>query len=515
MKPGGPQERALQVDLLVVGGGINGAGIARDAAGRGLTVALCERGDFASGTSSRSSKLVHGGLRYLEHGEFRLVREALGEREVLLSIAPHLVRPMRFVLLHQRGMRPFWMLRLGLYVYDHLSRRNRLPASRALALHGEVMGEPLRPEIARAFCYSDCWVDDARLVIANLRAARDLGAQVLARTELVGARPLGNRWAAELRTAAGQDMRIHARALVNAAGPWLQDVIARSGRGGSRARVRLVKGSHIVVHKFWQGEHGYVVQNPDRRIVFVVPFEERFALIGTTDVEYSGNPADVAIGADEIAYLCASVQRCFRAQVDPDRIVHSYSGIRPLYEDESADPAAVTRDYVLDLHSGEGQAPVLDIYGGKITTYRRLAEHAVDRLAPLLDNRHPAWTATTVLPGGAIAGIDACSGELAHDRPWLEPALAHQYAMRYGSLAHELLAGASSRDDLGRCFGALFFEREARYLVAQEWAAQADDILWRRTKHGLALDAAGRQAFRDWFAANGVQASTASATMGR
>ena len=379
-------------DLLVVGGGINGVGIARDAVGRGLSVLLVEQSDLASGTSSASSKLIHGGLRYLEQYEFRLVREALAEREVLLAIAPHIVTPLTFVLPHDASLRPAWMIRAGLFLYDHLAPRSRLPASGALDLQRTPAGEPLKPGFTRGFAYADCWVDDSRLVVLNAVDAAERGAVVRTRCRFVSAVPEGGYWRATIAPASGAVETVAARILVNAAGPWVEQVLRRGiGRAGP-SKLRLVKGSHIVVPRLYAGEQAYILQNPDRRIVFVIPYEQRFTLIGTTDEFFGGDPGEVAISTAEAQYLCASASRFLKAAVRPDDVVWSYAGVRPLYDDAAEDASTLTRDYVFDVAAEEGRPPVLSIFGGKITTYRRLAEHALRQLQPHLPGLGRPWT---------------------------------------------------------------------------------------------------------------------------
>jgi glycerol-3-phosphate dehydrogenase len=477
-------------DLLVVGGGINGAGIARDAVGRGLTVLLCDKGDVAEGTSSRSGKLVHGGLRYLEYREFRLVREALIEREVLLRNAPHIIWPMRFVLPHNRELRPAWLIRLGLFLYDHLGGRERLPGSRSLDFRSAPEGQALRPEFRRGFEYSDCWVDDARLVVLNAIAAREGGAHILPRTECVSARRAGPLWQAVLRDrATGTNRPVTARAMVNAAGPWVDRFLAGAVGTNSSKRVRLVKGSHIVVPKTYEGDQAYLIQHTDRRVIFVNPYEQDYLLIGTTDIPYEGEPDAAAAEPAEIEYLCAAVNRYLRRPIAPADVVHDFAGVRPLLDDQQANPSAVTRDYSFELAGGTGEAPLLSIFGGKITTYRRLAEQALDRLRPFFPTMSGPWTATTPLPGGDIAGADFASFErqLRQRHGWLPPPVAQHYARCYGTRAERLLDGAKAVGDLGRHFGAALYQREVDYLRQEEWAATAEDILWRRTKFGLHL----------------------------
>jgi D-erythritol 1-phosphate dehydrogenase len=486
------------VDIAVIGGGINGAGIARDAAGRGLKVLLCEKGDIAEGTSSRSGKLVHGGLRYLEYYEFRLVREALIEREVLLASAPHIIWPLRFVLPHSPDQRPAWLVRAGLFLYDHLGGRKLLPPSRSLDLSCAPEGAPLRPEFRRAFEYSDCWVDDARLVVLNLIDAARLGAIILPRTGATRARRAGETWQLEMQ---GEDGIVHiarARALINAAGPWVEDVLQGVTGLNSSHSVRLVKGSHIVVPKFWAGSHAYLFQNDDRRVIFVNPYQGDLALIGTTDIPYEGRAEDVAIDGAETQYLLRSLRRYVRTPPEDRDIVHSFSGVRPLYDDSAENPSAVTRDYVLEIDGTTEIAPVLSIFGGKITTYRKLAEHALQRLTPWFPRLLPAWTAGARLPGGDIPGtFEEFVVDLEREYSELPTTLIRHYARLYGTRARELLGPTRTCADLGRHFGGDFYEREARYLRETEWATNPSDVLDRRTKHGLHLTACQRAAFED------------------
>ncbi len=482
-----PETPANAVDLVVVGGGINGTGIACDAAGRGLSVVLCDQGDLGGATSSASSKLIHGGLRYLEHYAFRLVRESLCEREVLLNKAAHIIRPLSFVLVHDAHMRPAWMIRLGLLLYDTLGRRRMFAPSRGVDLTSAPEGAPLAEGAKRGFIYADAWVDDARLVILNGLAAVERGAQVLTRTECTGARRDHGVWRAQLRDRLrGTNREITARALVNAAGPWVTGMLGRAGVA-KVWRQRLVKGSHIVVPRLYHGDHAYVLQQPDRRIVFVIPFQEDYTLIGTTDIPFSGDPAEVAISTEETDYLCTAVNTYFRPTLAPDDVVWSYAGVRPLLDDGEAEPAAITRDYMLDVDCPDGGAPLLSVVGGKITTYRVLAESALDRLRPWFPGMGPSWTATATLPGGDLpaGGAGALAAELIAAHPWLPPPLARRYAASYGTRAREILSGAEGPSDLGADFGWGLHERELAYLMNTEWARTVDDVLWRRTKLGL------------------------------
>jgi glycerol-3-phosphate dehydrogenase len=487
-------------DIAVIGGGINGVGIARDAAGRGLSVLLAEKGDLAEGTSSRSGKLVHGGLRYLEYYEFRLVREALREREVLLAAAPHIIWPMRFVLPHSPEQRPAWMIRLGLFLYDHLGGRQRLPGSRRLDLRSAPEGRAVREEFPLAFEYSDCWVDDARLVVLNAVDARERGADIRTRTEVVAARREDDYWLVALKdTETGGTRTARARVLVNAAGPWVEDVLGRvSGINGSR-RVRLVKGSHIVVRKFWDGPQAYLLQNTDKRVIFVNPYEGDLALIGTTDIPYEGRAEDVAADQGEVAYLLGAVNRYMRRELTEADVLHSFSGVRPLYDDNAENPSAVTRDYMFEIDGGGSAPPLLSVFGGKITTYRRLAEHALDQLRPFLPTAGVAWTASAHLPGGDMpnADFDAFLGGFQRAHSWLPADLARHYARLYGTRAEHLLDGARSLGDLGAHLGGTLYEREVTYLSVVEWARSAEDILDRRTKHGLHLGPEARAALAD------------------
>lgn len=390
-------------DLLVVGGGINGAGIARDAAGRGLSVLLCEQDDLASHTSSSSTKLIHGGLRYLEYKEFGLVRKALQERETLLRAAPHIIWPLRFVMPHMPNLRPAWLIRIGLFLYDHLAKRELLPGSRGIDMRRHPAGAPLVDSIKRGFVYSDGWVDDARLVVLNALDAQERGARILTRTKLVSAERRDGQWHARLQRADGSTLDVCARAVANAAGPWVGDVLHGALGRGAQHSVRLVKGSHIVTRRLFDHDHAYIFQNPDKRIIFAIPYERDFTLIGTTDVEYRDDPSRVAIDRDETRYLCESINRYFKRKISPADVCWTYSGVRPLLEDENADnPSAVTRDYRLELDGGDG-APLLSVFGGKITTFRKLAEEATDMLGGALGASRGAWTAGVPLPGGDIA----------------------------------------------------------------------------------------------------------------
>lgn len=472
------------VDLVVIGGGINGAGIARDAAGRGLSVIMCEKGDLGEGTSSRSGKLIHGGLRYLEYYEFRLVREALIEREVLLRVAPHIVWPMRFVLPHSPEQRPAWLVRLGLFLYDHLGGRKKLPASRKLDLRSTPEGNAIKDSFSTAFEYSDCWVDDARLVVLNALDAEEHGAKIMVRTSATSARRANGKWSIEFKDTNGKISHASAKALVNAAGPWVENVINGVVGLNSQRRVRLVKGSHIVVPKFWDGPQAYLLQNHDKRVIFVNPYEVKFCLIGTTDIPYEGRAEDVAIEQSEIDYLLAAVNRYTKRQLTHADILQSFSGVRPLYDDSAENPSAVTRDYVFDI---DGEPPLLSVFGGKITTYRKLAEHALLKLKPFFPVMAEDWTSKATLPGGDMidADFERFLADLSLEFPWLPKDVAEHYARLYGSRAEKVINGAKSIADLGKNFAGTLYECEIKYLRKHEWASSAEDLLFRRTKHGL------------------------------
>jgi D-erythritol 1-phosphate dehydrogenase len=474
-----------EVDLLVIGGGINGAGIARDAAGRGLSVLLVERADLAAATSSSSSKLIHGGLRYLEQYEFRLVAEALAEREVLLKVAAHLVWPTRFVMPHVPELRPRWMIRLGLFLYDHLARRSLLPASRAVRLDQAPYASGLRKELKHGFVYSDCRVDDARLVVTNACDAAARGARVLVRTECRVARRVDGLWRAEL----SNGETITARAIVNAAGPWVKRVLNERLAQPSEDEVRLVKGSHIVLPRLFHGEHAFILQNDDRRVVFMIPYQERYTLIGTTDVPLEREPEDARPSFEEVDYLCRAAGRYLERVPQVSEVLWSYAGVRPLYDDGSADASSVTRDYTLRVDAEAGGAPVLSVFGGKITTYRRLAEHAMQKLAPYFPGMRPAWTAGAPLPGSDFVDRETAQSDFFRRYPGAPSEVLRQVFRRHGARAAQVLG----EGDLGEQYGAGLTERELRHFVDHEWARTAEDVLWRRTKAGLDMSAAQRQ----------------------
>jgi glycerol-3-phosphate dehydrogenase len=486
----------LAVDLLVIGGGINGAGIARDAVGRGLKVCLVEQDDLANHTSSAATKLIHGGFRYLEYYEFRLVREALIERERLLGIAPHLIQPLSLVLPHVPTLRSRWYMRLGLFLYDHIGGRKRLPATKSVRFDRDAkLGQPLQPHLKYGFVFADCWGQDSRLVILNALDAAERGATIQTRTRLLSAQSEDNHWLAICEdTRSGLRKTIRARAIVNAAGSWVGDIIKDRLRSHSQKQVRLIKGSHIVIPRLYEGKHAYFLQNPDGRIEFVIPYEHNYTLIGTTDIPFSGDPSNVVISAEETTYLCECVNRYFKKQISPNDVVWSYSGVRPLYDDDAASAAAVTRDYELELQGDDRTPVLLSVFGGKITTYRKLAEHALEKLQPLLGGSMDSWTGSTALPGGDIPASrkpdDDFDRFVAHTQsrwPFLSASLARRLARTYGTRLAGILGDAKSLDDLGEDFGAGLTQNEVDYLCKNEWAQTAEDILWRRTKMGLHL----------------------------
>lgn len=486
-------------DLIVIGGGINGAGIAADAAGRGLSVLMLEAKDLACATSSASSKLIHGGLRYLEHYEFRLVSEALAEREVLLKLAPHIAFPMRFRLPHQPHLRPAWMIRTGLFLYDHLGKRTSLPSSKGLRFGPESV---LKSSLTRGFEYSDCWVDDARLVLLNAQEVVVRGGEVRTRTQVTRAYRENGLWVVEAKNAdTGEVLTWRAKGLVNATGPWVKHFFDNGLELKSPYGIRLIKGSHIVVPRVHNQPQAYILQNEDHRIVFVIPWMDEFSIIGTTDVEYNGDPHDVKIDDNEVNYLLKVYNDHFKKQLSKDDIVWTYSGVRPLCDDESDSPQAITRDYTLDVHDQDGKAPLLSVFGGKLTTYRKLAEHALEKLSGYYDNCGPAWTKNGVLPGGDLGtDRDSYAAQLRRRFTWLPEALARRYVRTYGTRAEQLIGTAQSLEDLGEHFGHHLYEAELRYLVAEEWVVELDDAIWRRTKLGMWLDDAQKQRVAQWLA---------------
>ncbi len=483
-------ERPL-FDVAVIGGGVNGCGIARDAAGRGASVLLLERGDLAQGTSSASTKLIHGGLRYLEHYQFGLVREALGERERLWSIAPHIIWPMRFVLPYAKGLRPRWLLRAGLFLYDHIGGRKLLPPTENLDLRTHVAGHALKPGFRHGFAYSDGWVDDARLVVLNARDAADRGATIATRNEVVAIERGTDRWRIEARSE-GAGRTYEARAIVNAAGPSAVALLDRA-KLPTTGKMRLVRGSHIVVRRLFSHNYAYFFQLRDKRIFFVIPYERDFTLIGTTDRDHGGTPDKVEASHEEIEYLCAGANQYLRAEIGPADVLWTFSGVRPLVDDGSGKPDAATRGYDFELSGGNGGPPILSVFGGKITTYRHLAAEAVARLAPLLPVLgSDDWTAAAALPGGdfAIDGLPELVQGYARDYPFLDTPSIERIVKAYGTLARKWLGSAGSLDALGTHFGHGLTAAEVDYLIDREWARTADDVLWRRTKLGLRLDPA-------------------------
>ncbi len=509
---------AQACDVLVVGGGINGAGIARDLAGRGLSVLLCEKDDLAAHTSSSSTKLIHGGLRYLEHYEFSLVKKALAEREVLLKSAPHIMWPLRFVMPHDpdnKSLRPVWMIRIGLFLYDHLAKREVLPGSRTVDLRAHAAGQPLKPMFTKGFVYSDGWVDDARLVVLNAMDARQRGAEVLTRWRCVDAQREATAWRVRLQSDAGGQRELSARALVNAAGPWAAQFLSEHAHMPRAKSLRLVKGSHIVVPKMFEHDHAYIFQNPDKRIIFAIPYETHFTLIGTTDVEHHGAVGEARIDESETAYLCEQANRYFAKPVTPQDVVWSYAGVRPLLDDDSGDPSAVTRDYLLELDTA--QAPLLTVWGGKITTFRKLAEEAADLLTAPLGSaaKRGAWTHGAYLPGGdlsawigkpqrpradVVGDFTRFAQAAALRYPQLSATLCHRLARAYGARIDTVLANGLG--GLGAEVAPGLFEAELNYLHQHEWARNADDVLWRRSKLGLHLSPAQRAAVAEWCTAH-------------
>ncbi len=474
----------VDYDLCVVGGGINGAGIARDAAGRGLSVALIEARDLASATSSASTKLIHGGLRYLEYFEFQLVRHSLKEREILLGLAPHIIWPLKFVLPHDKAQRPFWMLRLGLFLYDHIGGRKTIDGSRAIDFAAHQYGDYLQDKYIKGFEYSDCWVQDSRLVVLNAMDAARRGADVFTRTACVNMEPQDGHWTLRLRdTDRGAERSINAKMVVNAAGPWVSGVLEESALDAPDVpQIRLVKGSHIIVKKMFEGDHAYILQQPDKRIVFAIPYEGDYTLIGTTEEDYQGAPAEAKISPAEIEYLCAAFNRSFDEQITEDNILWSYSGVRPLFDDGEDAATSTTRDYVLHEHK-EYDAPLLSVFGGKLTTYRVLAEQVLDKLV----GREGRWSAGAALPGGDIDGGDFEQFLLQQSQRYafLPAALSRRYARAYGTAMDVFLNGAHDLSDLGQHIGDDVYEAEIQYLVRYEFARKLDDILWRRSKLGL------------------------------
>lgn len=491
-------------DLAIIGGGINGCGIARDAAGRGLSVFLCEQDDLANGTSSASTKLIHGGLRYLEYYEFRLVREALTEREVLLKAAPHIIWPLRFILPHHKGLRPGWMIRLGLFLYDHLGGRKLLPGTSVVNLATDETGTCLKGDYTKGFEYSDCWVIDSRLVVLNAMAAREHGADIRTRCQCIAASRTDDVWTVSLQdTITGEKSSIQARVLINASGPWLDSNLNHIDHQTTREHIRMVKGSHVIVPSLFDHPKAYIFQNDDGRIIFAIPYAHDFTLIGTTDVDYHGDPGDVAISDDEIRYLCDAASEYFSPGITPDDVVSSFSGIRPLFDDGKSDAKAATRDYVLKLDDTAG-APLLSIYGGKITTYRKLAESVLEKLSGHFPHMKGEWTETEHLPGGDFPpdGKRKEVAKIIDDHPFVTLDHAERLIRLYGTGAHRMLDGIDSGAAMGKHFGHDLYEFEVRYLVDHEWALTAEDILWRRSRLGLVIDEEGKKVLQGWLDGN-------------
>ncbi|MGB8856910.1 MAG: glycerol-3-phosphate dehydrogenase [Burkholderiales bacterium] len=498
-------------DVLIVGGGINGAGIARDLAMRGLSVILCERDDLASHTSSSSTKLIHGGLRYLEHYQFSLVRKALQEREVLLRSAPHIMWSLRFIMPHDPSMRPVWMIRAGLFFYDHLAKRRFLPGSKVISLRCHEAGAALKPQFRKGFVYSDGWVDDARLVVLNALDARQNGASILTRTKFISANYGNNVWQASLQPAVGGSLQVSARTIVNAAGPWAEQILQHNLPRVAAPNLRLVKGSHIVVPKLFYHDYAYIFQSADKRVIFAIPYETDFTLIGTTDVEINGDPRAAKIDADEIRYLCEQASRYFARPVSATDVVWSYTGVRPLLDDDAGDPSAVTRDYRLEM--GNQHGPILTVWGGKITTFRKLAQEAGDMICTALAVKKTSGTLSNCLPGGDFSDFIHVTGnptvdfaafaeELGRRYSWLPASMRHRYARAYGSRIGQIIGSATSMAELGDEIAPHFYAAEARYLHEHEWATNAEDILWRRSKLGLRMDDEARKKVAAWCAAN-------------
>ncbi len=495
----------MTYDLFVIGGGINGCGIARDASGRGLKVFLAEQGDLASGTSSASTKLIHGGLRYLEHYEFRLVREALIEREVLLKAAPHIIWPLRFVLPHHKGLRPWPILRMGLFLYDHLGGRKILPPTRTVNLRQDATGQPLKDEFTRGYEYSDCWVEDARLVVLNARDARGKGAIIRTRTKCTSARRADGVWELTIVSDDGAEEKVRARALVNSAGPWVSDVLGNVVGRNDPDKIRMVKGSHLVVDKLYDHDRCYIFQNADGRICFAIPYEQNYTLIGTTDEDHKGDPGKPQISDAETDYLLSAVSEYFKKPLTRANVRWAYSGIRPLYDDGASKAQEATRDYVLKLDQPEGGAPLLSVFGGKITTFRKLAESAMEKIQPFFPQLGQPWTAGAALPGGdfPFAEVDQRIAEFARKYSFLQPRNVRRLFRAYGTDAEEILGEARFAADMGRSFGPLS-EREIDWLKKNEWVRSADDILWRRSKLGLHMTKEEQESLRQYFAASDV-----------
>jgi len=490
-----------EYDLLVIGGGINGSAIARDAAGRGLSVLLSEKDDLASHTSSSSTKLIHGGLRYLEHFEFRLVRAALIEREVLLRAAPHIIWPMRFVLPYDEGLRPAWMLRLGLFLYDSLGGRKELPGTKSVRLDEAPHSGVLEKRLEKGFEYSDCWVEDARLVVLNAIDAKHKGAEIVTGSFVSGLQSAERGYSAILTNLNGEERQVFAKCVVNTAGPWVDEVLMGIKRDTNEKSLRLVKGSHIVTRRLFEGDHSYIFQNQDNRIIFAIPYEYDYTLIGTTDVPYTHAEGPVKISQEEIEYLCNAANEYFENDINPDDVKWTYSGVRPLYDDKAENASAVTRDYVLNIEEIAKDAPFLSVYGGKITTSRKLAEHAMDKLAHYFPDAGEDWTKHAVLPGGDIGGTDFDDfiDRMSRKHFWMPQRMLRRLGRAYGSRMEQLIGDAASISEMGEDFSNDLFEREVKYLMANEWATTADDILWRRTKLGVHMTSSDQERLKIWM----------------
>lgn len=492
-------------DIFVIGGGINGCGIARDAAGRGYSVRLAEMNDLASGTSSWSSKLIHGGLRYLEHYEFRLVRAALSEREVLLKMAPHIIWPIRLILPHHDGLRPTWLLRLGLFLYDHIGKRKLLPGTKQINLKTTSFGKPLKSIFSKGFEYSDCWVNDARLVVLNAKDAQERGAVIETHTKVISAHREEGFWNITTENLRTREIKTHkARLIVNASGPWVDKVLDKALDSTRSKNVRLVQGSHIVVPKLYEHDRAYIFQNADDRIIFALPFEQDYTLIGTTDQDYDGDPSDAKITDHEVSYLCAAASEYFEEPIIKSDIVWSFSGVRPLYDDGASAAQEATRDYVLRADGDD--LPVINVFGGKITTYRELAESMLEKIEESLGARNGSWTANSHLPGGnfEVSDFDAVVGELKAEFNFLELSLAQRLVRAYGKNAWVMLQGVEDLDDMGYDFGGSLTEREVTYLVQHEWAECAEDVVWRRSKLGIRMSAEEISKLDQWMQKNAV-----------
>lgn len=486
-----------QYDVVIVGGGVNGTGIAMDAAGRGLKVLLCEMNDLASATSSSSSKLIHGGLRYLEHYEFRLVQKALAERESLLKNSPHIMWPMRFRLPHRPHLRPAWMIRAGLFLYDHLAKREMLPGSKSIRF--DESG-PLKPDIIKGFEYSDGWVDDARLVVLTAKKAQQCGAKILTRSKCVNAERGDKSWKITLRDMVSDvEETVSGKVIVNAAGPWVSKLFGETLSMPAPKMIRMVKGSHIVVPRLNREEEAYILQNEDERIVFVIPYEDEFSLVGTTDVEYEGDPRKARISPEETDYLLDIVNSHFIRQLKPSDVVWSYSGVRPLMDGEEENAQKASRDYSFEVNQEKGKAPLISVFGGKITTYRKLAEAATNKLCHFFPEASGHWTKTAILPGGDFDNQDNLAAALKQDFPWLPEAVLSRYVRTYGTTSRDILRGCTSVTDLGELFAGTLYEKEVQHLVENEWAMTSEDILWRRTKQGLYASASDVEALNAYL----------------